>query len=324
MSVAPKVSVIVPTHNRAQLLATCLTSIAHQTFRDFEVVVVDDGSTDNTAEVVSGFPDVRYYRQENQGAPGAYNRGITEARGEYLILVDSDDSVSEDALAAEARVLEENPDVGLVYAQAWQVDETGAVTGLRRPAFARESYVRSGREEIRHLLFWNHITSPTPMIRRQCFQTVGLFDPQLRVGEDWDMWLRIAKRYDVAYVARPLGNYLKHAGNISTKIDLEFLNFLRRFLLDKVFDDPEIGHLYRPLRGKAYFAYHSYIGAMAYKADAMPMARGHLVAAFRAGPGEALKPRGLWAASLLLRTLVPLPVLTPARSAMRALRGRPD
>jgi len=318
----PKVTVVVPTYNRAHMLATCLASIARQTYDDLEVVVVDDGSDDNTAEVVARFAGVRYVRQENQGAPGAYNRGVAEAGGEYVMLVDSDDSICEDAVATEARVLDANPDVGLVYAQAWQVNEAGAVTGLRRPEFARHSYVRNGREEIRALLFWNHITSPTPMVRRRCFETVGLFDPRLRVGEDWDMWIRIAKRYDVAYVARPLGNYLKHAGNISTRIDLEFLEFLRRYLLEKVLDDPEIGHIYRPLRGKAYFAYHTYIGAMAYKANAMALARSHLVAAFGVAPGRALTPSGLWAASLLPRTLVPLPVLTPARSAMRALRSR--
>jgi len=316
----PKVSVIIPTYNRARLLGACLESIACQTYRDFEIVVVDDGSTDNTAEVAFA-PLAHYFWQENQGVPGALNRALREARGEYIRFVASDDVLLPGALEAGVQVLEENPSVGLVYAQAWEVNEKGMVTSLRKPGFAQGSYVRSGRKEVGRLLFWNHITCSTVMVRRRCFDDVGLFDPQLRVGEDWDMWVRIAKKYDLAYVDRPLARYLKHTGNISMSIDIEFLDYLRPRLIESVFDDPELGHLYQGLKGKAYFVYHHYIAAMAYKANRMGVARRRLLAAFKSRPGEALRLRGLMAFWLFLKTLIPVPMLEAARATVRVVRN---
>ena len=319
----PKVSVIIPTYNRARLLGACLESIACQTYRDFEIVVVDDGSTDNTAEVVAAFaPLARYFWQENQGVPGALNRALREARGEYIRFVASDDVLLPEALEAGLQVLEKNHGVGLVYGQAWEVNEKGIVTSLRKPGFAQGSYIRSGRKEIAHLLFWDHITCSTVMVRRRCFDDVGLFDPQLRVGEDWDMWIRIAKTYDVAYIDRPLAQYLKHTGNISMAIDIEFLDQHRPRLLESVFGDPELGHLYRGLKGKAYFVYHRYIASMAYKANRMGTARRRLLEAFKSRPGEVFGLEGLMAFWLFLKTWIPVPVLEAARAMMRVLRDR--
>jgi len=319
---APKVSVVIPTYNRAHLLDACLKSVARQTYRDFEIVVVDDGSTDNTAEVVAPFaPLARYFWQENQGTAGALNRAIREAGGEYIRFVASDDLLLPGALEVGVQVLEEDPGVGLVYGQAWEMNEAGDVTSLRKPDFARGAYVGSGRKELGRLLFWNHITCSTVMVRRRCFDDVGLFDPRLRVGEDWDMWVRIAKKYDVAYVERPLARYLKHTGNISMGIDIEFLDYLRPRLLESVFDDPELGHLYQELKGKAYFVYHHCMAAMAYKANRMGVARRRLLAAFKSRPGEALGLRGLMAFWLFLKTLIPVPMLEAARATVRVLRN---
>ncbi len=318
----PRVSVVVPTYNRAHLLGTCLRSIAGQTYHDFEIVVVDDGSTDDTAQVVASLaPRARYLWQENRGVASALNLGIGQASGEYVSFLASDDALLEKALETEVKVLDENPGVGLVYSQAWEVSENGVATSLRKPAFARGSYVRSGRKEIEGLLFWDHITSSTVMARRRCFDDVGLFDPQLCVGEDWDMWIRIAKKYDVAYIDRPLANYLKHSGNISMVIDIEFLDYHRRRMLESVLGDPELGHLYQGLRGRAYFSYHHYIAAMAYKANRMSMARRRLLDAFRSRPGEALRLRGLMAFWLFAKTWIPLPALGAARAMMRLLQG---
>jgi glycosyltransferase involved in cell wall biosynthesis len=318
----PKVSVVVPSYNRAHLLDACLESVVRQTYRDFEIVVVDDGSTDNTAEVAARYaPLARYVWQENRGIPEAYNRGIQEARGEYILFVDSDDQLLEEALGAEVAVLDENDDVGLAYAQAWQVDESGAVTALRKPAFARGAYIRSGREEIKDLLFWCHITSPTPMVRRRCFDDVGPFDPQLPIGEDWDMWIRIAKKYDVAYIDRPLGKYLKHSGNISMRIDIPVVDSIRCHLLESVFGDPELASLYEGWKGKAFFAYHFYIASVAYKANHMGMARRRVVQAFRSEPRGVLRRSGFAAAFLFLKTLIPIPALMSMRSAMGKVRS---
>src|SRR3972149_11690952 len=151
----PRVSIVVPPYNYGRFLPDCLGSILAQTYRDFEVMVVDDGSTDNTEEVVAGFlPRVRYFRQENQGVGAAMNQGIELAMGEYIRFVDADDMVLESGLEPQVALLDSHPRVGLVYGQAYQVNEKGGINLLRRPGFARGSYIRSGREENAGLLFW--------------------------------------------------------------------------------------------------------------------------------------------------------------------------
>lgn len=318
-----KISVVVPTFNRAHLLDDCLSSIVSQAYDDFEVVLIDDGSTDDTADVVSRYGNrVRYVYQENRGIPGALNRGIEESRGELIRFLASDDRLVPDALATEAELMDAHPEVGLMYSQAWQIDETGTVTDLRKPEFANDSYIRSGLDEIRDLLFWDHITCSTVLVRKACFDDVGLFNDDLRpAGEDWDMWIRVAKKYDVAYLARPLATYLKHSGNISMTLDLERMDIQRRKLLDDAFADPGVAEHCRDLRGKAYFTYHADVAAMAYKANEMGLARRQLMAAIRFSPAQLVRPLGLSAVFLFAKTLIPTPLLNGARSAMASLRG---
>jgi glycosyltransferase involved in cell wall biosynthesis len=319
----PKVSVIVVTYNRAHLLGACLESISRQTYRDFEVVLVDDGSTDDTAEVAAAFaPLARYFWQENQGIPGALNRAIREARGEYIGFADSDDALLPEALETEAHILDENPSVGLVYGQTWEMNEKGVVTSLRKPGFARGSFIRSGREEIRDFLFSCHITGSSMMVRKRCFDDVGLFDPTFSVYEDWDMWVRIAKNYDVAYVEKPVALYRVHSGpvgNIFIQTDLRMLERLRRLRLERTFEDPEIGHLYKGLRGKAFFRHHSLVAARACEANEMGLARFHIFQAFRARPRALFGsggPGGVW---MFLKTWVPAPVRCAGRRLHRLL-----
>jgi glycosyltransferase involved in cell wall biosynthesis len=322
----PKVSVVIPTYNRAHLLRACLQSITRQTYRDFEIVVVDDGSTDNTAEVVAAFaPLARYFWQENQGIPGALNRGLREARGEYVSFLASDDALVSQTLEVEVQALEANPGVGLVYGQAWQMNEKGTLTSLRKPGFAKGSYIRSGREEIRDLLFADHITCSTVMVRRRCLDDVGFFDPGYSpLGEDWDMWTRIARKYDVAYIAWPLGIYLDHAGpegNIYAKVDPWTLERLRRRYLEQVLEDPEIGHLYQDVKAKAFARHHTLVATRAYKAREMGLARSHILRALRARPLECVGPKGLAMVWLFLKTWTPVPILESVRGVKDALRN---
>lgn len=317
-----KTSVIIPTYNRAHLLGECLASIVSQNYDDYEVVLVDDGSTDDTADVVAAFGDkVRYIRQENSGVPGALNRGVREARGELIRFLASDDRLCPGALAKEAALMDSHPDVGLLYSQAWQIDETGAITDLRKPEFAEGSYVRSGLDEIRDLLFWDHITCSTVVVRKSCVDKAGLFDETLRpFGEDWDMWVRISKKHSVAYLAQPMASYLKHSGNISMTPDLAHMDHQRRRILDDAFADPAVADHCRDIRGKAYFMYHVDVAAMAYKSNEMGVARRQLIAAARMSPAQVVRPRGWAAAFLLTKTFIPTAVLERARSAMKSMR----
>ena len=317
-----KTSVIIPTYNRAELLDDCLSSIVSQDYNDYEIVLVDDGSTDGTSEVVDKFGEkVRYIRQNNTGVPGALNRGVREARGELIRFLASDDRLCPGALAKEATFMDANPEVGLLYSQAWQIDETGAITDLRKPEFADDSYVRSGLDEIRDLLFWDHITCSTVVVRKSCFDEAGLFDETLRpFGEDWDMWMRIAKKHSVAYLAQPMASYLKHSGNISMTPDLAHMDHQRRKILDDAFANPAVAEHCRDIRGRAYFMYHVDVAAMAYKSNEMGVARRHLIAAARTSPAQLVRPRGWAAAFLFGKTFIPTALLGRARAAMKSMR----
>jgi len=128
----PKVSVILPTFNRAAYLPDAIESVLCQTFRDFELVIVDDGSTDNTRQIVQMYPDkrIRYRFKQNGGIASALNCGIKQSTGTYLARLDSDDVFLPEKLAYQVACLDANPDCGLVYTQAYNMDEKGNVLAL--------------------------------------------------------------------------------------------------------------------------------------------------------------------------------------------------
>ena len=140
----PKVSVVIPTYNRAHLIGETLESVLAQTFGDYEIVVVDDGSTDDTRSVVEKVaPQARYIYQENTGIPEVLNVCIREARGEYIQHLGSDDVLIEDTLARSVALLDAYPDVAMVHGAAWLIDEASKRFSVSRPNFATGDYIRS-------------------------------------------------------------------------------------------------------------------------------------------------------------------------------------
>ena len=220
----PKVSVVIPTYNLAHFIAEAIQSILGQTFSEFEVIAVDDGSTDNTKDVVNSFKDprIRYIYQENHGVSAARNTGIQASSSEYIAFLDSDDVLMENALEKGAQVLERHPEVGFSYGQEYLMDERRRVFHLRKQRH-KYSYVREGIEEIKEfLLHGNYVCTSTVMARRRCLYDVGLFDPTFRPGsEDFDLWVRLAKRYAVAYIAEPLVKYRIHPDSIGATRKLD-------------------------------------------------------------------------------------------------------
>ena len=207
----PPVSVCVPTFNRAALLRTSLASILRQSFRDFELIVVDDASTDETPGVVAGLrePRLRYERNErNLGQIANLNRCLALARGEYVCIFHDDDVYAPTILEREVAVLARHPGVGLVHTAVWMLTADGRVRRVHR--VAERDYVRSGRERFMTYLGRAHdIVFSTAMVRRACYEAVGGFDPRFILA-DGDMWLRIALRADIAYIAEPLAGYRVH------------------------------------------------------------------------------------------------------------------
>ena len=218
----PTVSVIIPTYNRANLIEKAIKSVLKQIYKDFEIIVVDDGSTDNTGEIIRGFKDkrVRYIKKykENKGSSVARNIGIKVARGKYIAFLDSDDEWLPEKLDKQIKVLQsESPEVGVVYSNLLYIDENGKnMSKFRNPK--KEGYIYED------LLGNNYVgTDSTLLIRKECFNRVGLFDDLLNTQQDWDMWIRIAKYYRFVLIKIPLVKYRLHSNQISRNLELKII-----------------------------------------------------------------------------------------------------
>jgi glycosyltransferase involved in cell wall biosynthesis len=183
----PRISVIIPTYNRAALVREAVESVLGQTYSDFEVVVIDDGSTDETEEVLRSFDDprVKVIRRSNGGVAAARNSGLIAARGDYLAFLDSDDLALPERLSLQLSAMEENPDAGLVYGLYY-----GATSTQREGKLAGNCYSEIALSQLLlgPLFLWS-----TVMIRRTWLEQVGsFFEEDLRVGEEWELTLRLA------------------------------------------------------------------------------------------------------------------------------------
>lgn len=207
----PKVSVIIPAYNAMTYLPETLSSVLRQSFSDFEVLIVNDGSCDEIVQWASQIidPRVKLISQKNQGVSVARNTGIAHAQGEYVAFLDADDFWEPTKLEKQVQCLEDNPAVGLV--------DTWVVLALEQGELTDKIWITTAEGDV-----WKQMAEKclihcgsTPLIRHCCFETVGVFDQDLRFGEDWDMWIRIASCYSLAVVKEPLVRYRQHPNNTS-------------------------------------------------------------------------------------------------------------
>lgn len=218
----PKVTVCVPTYNRAHYLRQCLGSICAQTYKDFELLVVDNASTDETQNLVQSYPDVRlrYIRNhENLGMVGNWNRCLELATGTYIAIFHDDDIYEPNILETEIEVLNNNPSVGLVCTARWLINETGDKVSLQMFDGISQGavFIMRGTDMVLQSIRSASTLCPVPsvMVRRECYDSVGIFDENCGNTADNDMWLRIGLQYDIAFVNLPLFNYRKHSSNES-------------------------------------------------------------------------------------------------------------
>ncbi|MEW5767211.1 MAG: glycosyltransferase [bacterium] len=220
----PKVSVVIPTYNAAAYLPEAIDSVLAQTFQDYEIIVVDDGSTDNTREVLAPYQDrIRYIHQENAGPSPAKNKGIKEARGEFVAFLDADDIWLPEKLALQMEVFENDPEVSLVHANVvrfgenWtELEEAQWQERIASPRRRFTGYI------FQPLLMQNLICTSAAVVKKSCFLDdgeVGFFDQELVRAEDHDLWLRIARKYKIGYVDRLLVRHRDHHGTLSENID---------------------------------------------------------------------------------------------------------
>ena len=215
----PKVSVIIPSYNCEKYIRETIDCILAQTHKNIEVIVVDDGSTDNTQDIVASYGEpVRLIKQSNARVCAARNRGIQEANGEYICLMDHDDYWFPEKIARQIEILETSPEIGGVFSAfiCWKQNNQGEFP-------APDSY-RDVSDEItddidpeysgwihHQLLLDCWILTSTSMFRAEVFQICGNFDVALPYSEDWDLWFRIAQKYQLIKLRRPTTLYRQHA-----------------------------------------------------------------------------------------------------------------
>jgi glycosyltransferase involved in cell wall biosynthesis len=210
----PRVSVVIPTYNSAAMVKEAIDSVLAQTYSDFEVVVMDDGSTDDTESVVRQFGDrVRYFKQENQGVSAARNAGIKRSRGDYLAFLDSDDLWLTEKLAEQIPLLERDPKLGLVYCD-WTV-----VSGrtLLQSSYLKGLPAASGYV-FDELIQSGFILTSGVVMRRAGLNDVGNFDTSLTIAQDYDLWLRISYRWKVQLVDKCLFTKQSWDGSLSSNL----------------------------------------------------------------------------------------------------------
>lgn len=247
----PRVSIVLPNYNYAQYLDERIQSVLNQTYSDFELIVLDDASTDDSLEVIRKYKDPRIRTQfntKNSGSPfKQWDKGLRLAQGEYLWIAEADDSCHPTLLEKLVDKLDENPSVGLAYTQSWNVNGEGERIQLCKEWTNHldevrwsNDFVNAGRDECKYLLFNCTIPNVSAVLMRHSFFIeAGKFDTQLRFSADWLLYAKILMVSDVAYVAEPLNYFRSHAKTVretmmGSVLELEDRLIVIRYLLQGI------------------------------------------------------------------------------------------
>jgi glycosyltransferase involved in cell wall biosynthesis len=234
----PLVSVVIPCYNAAEFVQDAIGSVLNSTYKNFEIIVVDDGSTDGTAEKVNALKDerIRYFYKENTGVAHTRNIGIGFARGEYIAFLDADDMFLPNNLKEKVDVLDNDPECGLVHAMEERFfHESGASMGV---VDGKEGYVLYDLLEMRS----NVIHSPSSVVcRKQLLEELNGFDTRLSTSADWELWVRIAARGPIKKINKTLSRYRLHKSQMHMNT--------RRF-------EADTAYAYRKLLRLGYFKSH--------------------------------------------------------------------
>lgn len=268
-----QISIIIPSYNRSLLTAEAVESVLSQQLADIEIIVVDDGSTDDTSVILSPFAKqkiIKYIYQKNGGESAARNRGIQEAHGKYIAFLDSDDLLTPNSLILRLDYLDSHSNIGLVHGNFSKFSEDTPDLGTRDTSwFQGDIYPAI-------LCHWSSLIQPsTVMIPSRVFKNIGLFTPGLSWGADIDLWFRIARQYKFAHIPSTLARVRVHPGNISGNRKDEANAF--RIILEKAFS--EDAALSDRVHKKAFGEMYTVTGLNLlgdYGQDMMPEARSRL------------------------------------------------
>ncbi len=201
----PLISVVIPAYNRENLISGAIESVLNQTDKNFELIVVNDGSTDNTEGVILKYKaNLKYISQENKGPSAARNRGISESHGEFIAFLDSDDIWIKTKLEKQREPFNANPDLMIVHS-----DEIWIRNGIR--VNQMKKHQKGGGDQFERALELCIISPSAVLLRKEVFHEVGMWDENFHFAEDYDLWLRILSKYPAGYLSEPL--VIKHGGH---------------------------------------------------------------------------------------------------------------
>jgi glycosyltransferase involved in cell wall biosynthesis len=278
----PQVSVILPTYNHAHFLPFSLRSVLGQSLQDFEVLVVDDGSRDNTSDVVKQFPDPRihYIYQANRGLAAARNTGIRAASGDYLAFLDADDVFSPCKLEAQVHWLQQHPECGFV-AGAWSyIDEDGQYIGEYRPGN------RAPELHVQNWLYGCRVNPISVLVARAWVNQVGGFDEHLRQVEDYDLWLRLAYAgCQMGWVDAIVGSYRFSRGQMTRNAAVQKQSTVQ--MMDKFYATPGLSPEMLAIKAQVYSHLYLVSASREYGVGQTADAQGSLCKAIEYDPALA-------------------------------------
>lgn len=287
----PKVSVVIPTYNRVSLISECIESVLRQTYKDFEVIVVDDGSTDDTEEVLKPYHGrIRYIRQENAGVATARNRGVLEATGEYVAFLDSDDQWFENKLELQMDLMTRHPELVMACGNGIYLDGKDKGKQVIKEDRARQ-YEKNGIT-LRDAFYRFPLRTSTILIKKDVFNQIGGFNESYRVAEDMHLAFSIMLKYgNAGFINTPLYKLKKGDDNLSSKGISKQLYSIR--VLEELFlSNPEIKGILTDKEVADRLAYRYYHLAQAYRKQGD---RNEALEAFK----KALSYRPFYASCLL-------------------------
>ena len=310
----PKVSVVIPTYNRADFICDAIESVLAQTYKDYEVIVVDDGSTDNTREVLKKYGDrIKYIYQENKRQGAARNTGIKNSTGEYIAFLDSDDTWLPHKLEKDVACIESDSKIGLVYSNVVKVYSS---TG--KPLYEKTDTVKPTGDVLEQVVLRCFISpGSNPLVRKECFMKVGLFNESRDVVEDYEMVVRIASEYHFGHVNEITTKYRVHKNNDSSNAD-----FIRKAYIngvDVVFHNERLLPRILHLKNRAYSNAYIYVATRYFSVD-IKEARANLLRAIKLYPKSILDRRFIYT---FIRALLGNKLYFTARKIKRYIQKCP-
>jgi glycosyltransferase involved in cell wall biosynthesis len=297
----PKVSIVIPAYNHERYVGEAIRSVLDQTFQDFELIIINDGSTDNTEAEILKFKDdrIRYSSQGNRGLSATLNRGIDLARGEYFGLLPSDDLYIREKVETQVKAFQERGNaLGILFSRQIIIDAQGNDL-LEGPIIDWFNVPYKNKEEIFPALFEkNFLAAPTMMCKKECFDKVGGFDESIYYCQDYDMWLRMMKYYDVRVLDQALIKYRWHGENLtyakSERADFERAVLLLRAVKNLDISDifPRLKDLQKADHGPLYVAAYRDLAERLIKSgliELIPVAYVFMEEARKLGPGLEIK-----------------------------------